>query len=158
MRTNAVRWTTLTYILLFAIQMFGSIFIFWTSMPSFRQLVLRPGEQAASTPYDSNLVEAVLVEMQAAYWYRLLKVAIPLRGSNVLLPHLFLFLGRLNFIFESAVFAVVIFRHLPELGLDVDVLLMAPRGGLLLFTLFALFCFTLELGRFGVALGETKRP
>jgi hypothetical protein len=89
------------YLLLFAVQMFGSNFIIWQGLPAFRQLVLSPGEQLANTPYDGNTVVAVLFAMQGAYWYRLLRVAIPFRGPSLALSHLFLFLGRLNFIFDS---------------------------------------------------------
>jgi hypothetical protein len=148
---------TVTYLLLFAIQMFGSDFIVWKGLPAFRELVLSPGEQLANTPYDDNTVVAALFAMQGAYWYRLLRVAIPFTGQSLVLSHLFLFLGRLNFIFGSALFAIVIFRHVPELGPDVDILLMARRAVLLVISLFALFCFTLELERLGVALGETQR-
>jgi hypothetical protein len=146
-----------TYLLLFAVQMFGSDFFVWQDLPAFRQLVLSPGEQPASTPYDGNTVLAVLFAMQTAYWYRLLRVAIPFRDQSLVLSHLFLFLGRLNFIFGSALFSIVLFRHVPELGPDVDILLMARRGVVLVISLFALFCFTLELERLGVALGEAPR-
>jgi hypothetical protein len=150
------RLSIVTYLLLFAIQMFGSDFIVWKGLPAFRQLVLSPGEQLANTPYDGNTVVAVLFVMQGAYWYRLLRVAIPFRGPSLAFSHLFLFLGRLNFIFGSALFSIVIFRHVPELGPGVDILLMARRGVVLVISLFALFCFTLELERLGMALGETN--
>lgn len=116
-----------------------------------------PGEQMANTPYDSNTVVAVLFAMQGAYWYRLLQVKIPFRGRSLILSHLFLFLGRLNFIFGSALFSVVLFRHVPELGPDADILLMARRGIMLVTSLFALFCFTLELERLATALAEAKQ-
>ena len=87
--------------------------------------------------------------MQVAYWYRLKCVAIPFRGPNAIVSHLFLFLGRLSFLFGGALFAVGFFRHLP--ALDADALLM--RGLLLGGALFALFCLTLELERLGHALG-----
>jgi hypothetical protein len=151
------RLRIVTYLLLFAIQMFGSDFIVWKGLPAFRQLVLSPGEQPASTAYDGNTVLAVLFAMQAAYWYRLLRVAIPFRGPSLALSHLFLFLGRLNFIFGSALFSIVLFRHVPELGSGIDILLMARRGVVLAISLFALFCFTLELERLGMALGEAPR-
>jgi hypothetical protein len=146
-----------TYLLLFAIQMFGSDFIVWQDLPAFRQLVLSPGEQPANTPYDGSTVVAVLLAMQAAYWYRLVRVAIPFRRPNLALSHLFLFLGRLNFIFGSALFSIVLFRHVPELGSGIDILLMARRGVVLFISLFALFCFTLELERLGMAVGEAPR-
>jgi|ERR1035438_5943387 hypothetical protein len=151
------RLRIVTYLLLFAIQMFGADFIVWEDLPAFRQLVLSPGTQPANTSYDSNIAVAVLFAMQAAYWYRLLRVPIPFRGSSLALGHLFLFLGRLNFIFGSALFSIVLFRHVPELGSGVDILLMARRGVVFVISLFALFCFTLELERLGMALGETQR-
>jgi hypothetical protein len=149
------RLRIVTYLLLFAIQMFGSDFIVWQGLPAFRQLVLNPGEQLANTPYDGDTVVAALFAMQGAYWYRLLRVAIPFRGPSLALSHLFLFLGRLNFIFGSALFSIVIFRHVPELGPGADIVLMARRGVVLVISLFALFCFALELERLGTALGET---
>ena len=151
------RLRIVTYLLLFAIQMFGSDFIVWTDLPAFREIALTPGEQLANTPYDGNTVVAVLLVMQGAYWYRLQRVEIPFRGRSLVLSHLFLFLGRLNFIFGSALFAIVVFRHVPELGPATDILLMARRGVVLVISLFALFCFTLELERLGMALGETPR-
>ena|SRR2546430_4177584 len=147
----------LTYLLLFAIQLFGSDFLVWKGLPAFTQLALHPGEQLASTPYDGYAVVAVLFAMQGAYWYRLLRLAIPFQGSSLILSHVFLFLGRLNFIFGTALFSIVIFRHMPELGADADFLLMLRRGIILIISLFALFCFTLELERLGMALGDAKR-
>ncbi len=147
----------LTYVLLMAVQLFGSDFIVWKGLPAFRELVLAPGQQPATTPYDDNLTLPIILLMQAVYWYRLLKVAIPFTGRRLILSHLFLFLGRLNFIFGSALFSIVLFRHLPELGPDTDLVLMARRRVLMVITLFALFCFTLELERLGEALGENKR-
>jgi hypothetical protein len=63
----------------------------------------------------------------------------------------FLFLGRLSFIFGGALFSVVVFRHLPELGRDTDAVLMVQRGVILVGCLFALFCTSLEVERFGQA-------
>jgi hypothetical protein len=89
--------------------------------------------------------------MQISFWCRVLHVPMPLRQPNVVLNHVFLFLGRLSFIFGSALFSVVVFRHLPELGRDTDVLLMAGRGIILVGNLFALFCASLEVERLGQA-------
>src|ERR1700681_239736 len=87
------RFRIVAYLFLFAVQMFGLDFIVWQDLPAFRQLVLSPGEQSASAPYDGNTVLAVLCAMQAAYWYLLLRVAIQFRGLSLVLSHLF-FLGR----------------------------------------------------------------
>jgi len=127
-------------------------------MPAFKQLVLNPGEQVVSTRYDGLAIIAVLCAMQCAYWYRYLSVAIPFRGPNLFLSHVFLFLGRLSFIFGSALFSTVLFRHLPELSSDVDISLFGRRAVVLIVSLFALFCFSLELERLGAALGNDQQP
>jgi hypothetical protein len=95
--------------------------------------------------------------MQFAYWYRYMHVAIPFRGPKLFLSHVFLFLGRLSFIFGSALFSIVLFRHLPELSFDVDIFLFGRRAVVLIVSLFALFCFSLELERLGAALGNDQR-
>jgi hypothetical protein len=148
---------TATYLLLFAVQMFGADFVVWDGLPAFQQLVLNPGQQVVITRYDGLGIIAVLCVMQFAYWYRYLRVAIPFRGPNLFLSHVFLFLGRLSFIFGSAFFSIVLFRHLPELGSDVDILLFGRRAVVLIVSLFALFCFSLELERLGVGLGSDAR-
>jgi hypothetical protein len=145
------------YLLLFAVQMFGAGFVIWATLPAFKQLALNPGEQLVNAPYDSFAVVAVLFMMQCAYWYRYTRVAIPFRRPQLILSHVFLFLGRLSFIFGSALFSIVLFRHLPELRSDVDIFLSVRRGVLLIFSLFALFCFTLELERLSAALGDDRR-
>jgi hypothetical protein len=63
--------------------------------------------------------------------------------------HLLLFLGRISFIFGGALFSVVFFGHLPLLDQGADILVMTRRGMLLAGSLFALFCFSLELERLG---------
>jgi hypothetical protein len=75
----------------------------------------------------------------------------------MILSHLFLFLGRLAFIFGGSLFAVVFFRHLPEINESADTWLMLRRGLQLVASLFALFCATLELERLGRALGDSQQ-
>jgi hypothetical protein len=61
-------------------------------------------------------------------------------------------LGRLSFIFGGALFSVAFFRHLPQLDQGADILVTTSRGMLLVGSLFALFCFSLELERLGRSL------
>jgi hypothetical protein len=93
----------------------------------------------------------VLCVMQISFWVRVRYIPIPFRHPNMILHHVLLFLGRLSFIFGSALFAVVVFRHLPELDRDIDIPLAARRGILLVACLFALFCASLEVERLGQA-------
>jgi hypothetical protein len=94
--------------------------------------------------------------MQILFWYRVLHVPIPFRRPNIFLSHLFLFLGRLSFIFGGSLFAVVVFRHLPKMGRDADVLLAIERGIIFFGCLFALFCTGLEVERLGHAFDGNR--
>jgi hypothetical protein len=139
------------YLLVLAIQISGAMLFVWQQLPEFRQIAVNPGRQL---PYDSvsDLVTVGdLFVMQVSFWYRLLYIPIPFRRPNMVLNHVLLFLGRLSFIFGSALFAVVVFRHLPELGRETDILLAARRGIILVGCLFALFCTSLEVERLGQA-------
>jgi hypothetical protein len=136
-----------TYILLLSVQIIGAAFFAWREVPAFGQLALSPGEQLPYVPFD-NLVPLITVSvMQAAYWYRLLRIPIPFQDSNLFLNHLLLFSGRLSFIFGGALFSIVFFRHLPQLHQDADIFVLTLRGGILGGSLFALFCSALELER-----------
>jgi hypothetical protein len=145
------------YLFVLAIQICGVIFFVWQQLPSFTRVLLNPGEQLAYDTYSDLLTVGVLSVMQISYWYRLLHIPVPFQRSNVILHHVFLFLGRLSFIFGSALFSVVVFRHLPELDREVDIRLMLLRGIMLVGALFALFCASLEVERLGQAFGNDRR-
>jgi hypothetical protein len=145
------------YLLLLLIQLTGALFIVLDGLPEFRHLVAHPGEQLTYARYDNPATPIMIIAMQAAYWYRLKCLPLPSRRSNTILSHLFLFLGRLTFIFGGSLFAVVFFRHLPEIHQGADIWLMFRRGLQLAASLFALFCVTLELERLGRALGSSQR-
>jgi hypothetical protein len=145
------------YMSLLAVQIAGAVFFTARELPDFRQLALYPGQQLPHMRSDDVATFGALLVMQVAYWYRLRCVPIPFRSSNAILSHLLLFLGRLSFIFGGSLFGVVFFRHLPEIDQSADLLLMARRGLLLVGSLFALFCFALELERLGHALGNGQR-
>jgi succinate dehydrogenase hydrophobic anchor subunit len=145
------------YLLLLTVQITGVLFIVLNGLPVFRHLVAHPGEQLAYTPYHNPATIVMVVAMQAAYWYRLRCVPIPSRRSNMILSHLLLFLGRIAFIFGGSLFAVVFFRHLPEIDQGADAWLMLRRGLQLAASLFALFCATLELERLGRSVGSSRQ-
>jgi hypothetical protein len=104
------------YLLLVAIQITGAIAFVWQQLPEFEQVVINPGKQLPHDAFSDLVTVGVFCLMQLAFWCRLLYVPIPFRRPSVLLSHLLLFLGRLSFIFGSALFSVAVFRHLPELG------------------------------------------
>ncbi len=156
MTANSERPQTIIYLFLLAVQICGVIVLVWQGLPAFRQVLLNPGEQPSNQTYPELAMLAVSIGMQISYWYRLLYVPIPFPRSNIVLSHLFLFLGRLSFIFGSALFSVVVFRHLPELGRETDALVMARRGMIFVGSLFALFCSSLEVERLGQSFGSDR--
>ena len=151
MNTSSERPQARLYLLLLAIQISGAITFVWQQLPEFRQVAVSPGVQLTSDTFSDLMTLGVLCVMQIPFWYRLLYIPIPFRQPNMIPNLVFLFLGRLSFIFGSALFSVVVFRHLPELGRDTDVFLTARRGIILVGCLFALFCTSLEVERLGQA-------
>src|SRR5665213_2911094 len=149
-RTNAI------YLLLLATQIAAAIVFVWQELPEFDHLLNHPGEQLPKDIHSDLITIGVFCVMQISFWYRLLYVPIPSLRSNLFLNHLFLFLGKLSFVFRGALFAVVVFRHLPDLARDYDVLQATERGMIFVGCLFALFCTSLEVERLGQAF-ERKR-
>ena len=147
----------MAYLFLLAVQLFGLIFFVWQAMPEFRQIVTNPGVQLPKDIHSDLLMVGVFVAMQVSFWIRVRRVPIPFRRPNIFLNHVFLFLGRLGFIFGSALFSVAVFRHLPDLGPQTDVFLVVQRGIIFAACLFALFCTSLELERLGHAF-ESRGP
>ena len=144
------------YLLLLATQIAGALIFVWKELPEFEQLLRNPGEQLPKDIHSDLIIVVVFSVMQISFWCRLLYVPIPFRRSSLFLNHLFLFLGRLSFVFGGTLFAVVVFRHLPKMGRDADVLLAAVRGIIFLGCLFALFCTSLEVERLGHAFDGNR--
>ncbi|WP_141105718.1 hypothetical protein [Rhizobium sp. R693] len=97
--------------------------------------------------------------VQGAHWYRVFKVPLPVRDTHVVSGQLVLFVSRLAFIIASALFSLVLFRHLPEIDFGLHGNGFVWRGLLLLAVLFSVFCFTTELERLGLALrGQEQTP
>jgi hypothetical protein len=151
MKTNDRRPKPVIYLFLLATQIFGTLIFIWQQLPEFKQVAVNPGEQLPPDIFSDLVAVGVLFTMQISFWCRLLFVPIPFRRRNMVLNHVLLFLGRLSFIFGSALFSVVVFRHLPELGRETDILLTTRRGVVLMGCLFALFCTSLEVERLGQA-------
>jgi hypothetical protein len=151
MKTSSEHPKPKLYLLLLAIQISGAIVFIWQQLPEFRQVAVNPGAQLPHDTFSDLVAVGVLCVMQIAFWVRVRYVPIPFRHPNMILHHALLFLGRLSFIFGSALFSVVVFRHLPELDRDIDILLAARRGIILVACLFALFCASLEVERLGQA-------
>jgi len=75
--------------------------------------------------------------VQGAHWYRVFKVPLPVRDTHVVSGQLVLFVSRLAFIIASALFSLVLFRHLPEIDFGLHGNGFVWRGLLLLAVLFS---------------------
>jgi hypothetical protein len=151
MKPDQEQQKTAIYWLLLVVQIVGAISFVWQQLPEFRQIAVNPGEQLPQNTRSDAMVAGIFCVMQIAFWIRVRGVRIPFQRPNMFLSYVFLFLGRLSFIFGSALFSVVIFRHLPELERGTDILLMVQRGAIFVCCLFALFCTSLEVERLGHA-------
>jgi hypothetical protein len=157
MATSGERPKTKLYLLLLGIQIFGAFAFVWQELPEFRRVAANPGDQLPRDDFSDLVTVAIFCLMQIAFWYRVRYIPIPFRRPNMFLNLMFLFLGRLSFIFGSALFSVAVFRHLPELGRGDDMVLAGGRGMILVGCLFALFCTSLEVERLGQAFERQSR-
>jgi hypothetical protein len=157
MKTSNAQRNPGTYLLLLALQILGAIIFVWQTLPEFRQVAENPGAQLPRDGSSDLISFGVLCVMQTAFWCRVRFVPIPFRRPQIFLSYVFLFLGKLSFIFGSALFGIVVFRHAPEFDRTIDILLAVKRGLILLGCLFALFCTSLEVERLGQALEDRNR-
>jgi hypothetical protein len=58
------------------VQIIEALFFIREELPTFRQLMLSPGERFPYVSHDDFTAIGTLLVMQSAYWYRLLRVPI----------------------------------------------------------------------------------
>jgi len=131
--------------ILFAMETAGAVIILWAGVPIYRQITV---DVANHQPRLQTLGWALLAIalIQAGYWGRRRFFPESPRRGHVLAAHAVLFLARLSFVFGGGTFAVVFFLRFAELQLS------PLRVCMVCAVLFSLFCYTLELERFGKAL------
>lgn len=117
----------------------------------FRVLLEGLGEAQAMQDGELILLLVAFLVGQAAYWVRLMSVRIPV-SRHVVLGHVVSFLGKLGFIFGGALFSLAFLRHVPALAPEHYTLGLVIKGGVMVASIFSLFCYTLELERLGLAL------
>jgi hypothetical protein len=140
---------TSRYFFFFTLQTIGAGILFLYAIPLYRQVLADPGGHVVR---NERLIWSLssIGLMQTAYWLRhRLNSPLP-RFRNALIGHIILFIGRLSFIFSSAVFGFAFLVHRPELQIPFS------RYVVLILGLFALFCYVQELERLGRALSESK--
>lgn len=147
-------WRPSAYLALLAVHTAAAGALLAVVFPLFQQIVSRSGEPQPLETSTAVMALAATLAMQGCYWtrYRHMPVA-ALRGGAVA-GHVVMFAGRVSFFFGGALFSAIFFRHAPQLDA------LPPPGQAIAKTLgvmtllFALFCYALELERFGRAIEE----
>jgi hypothetical protein len=142
------------YMTLLTLQTFVATLLIWTTVPVFRRMILNVGEPLETGSGIPVATIAGAIALQICYWIRFYKVSVYGLFCNDIVSHLVLFAGRASFFFGGALFSVVFFRHIPELSAFPPLAVASVRVTTLLVVLFSLFCYSLELERFGRAIGQ----
>lgn len=153
---ESLRRNWICYVALLVVQTAAATYLFWVVFPLFRQMLLRLGEpQEMGLLVDAKIMAGAFV-LHCAYYarYNWIDVWAPFQSAFV--GHVVQFAGRTSFVFGGALFSALFFRHLPALDRLPSIEQALPRGLLVIWVLFALFCYSLELDRLGRAF-ETAR-
>ena len=127
MNANDAPRNTSIYLLLLALQILGAVAFIWQTLPEFRQIAINPGQPLPRDDLSDLMMFGVLLLMQIPFWCRVRAGSDPVsifkRGS---FSHVFLFLGRLSFIFGSAFSVSLSSGIFPNSIAGVEFCLMAP--------------------------------
>ena len=149
---------TVVYIGLLAVQTVAATYLFWVVFPLFRQLITRLGEpQDLSISVEARIIVGTVM-LHCAYWVRYRWVAVRPPFHSAFIGHIVQFASRTSFFFGGALFSTLFFRHLPELETLPTIAETVTRGIVVIWVLFALFCYSLELDRLGKAIEEAPTP
>lgn len=141
-----------TYLALLAVQSAAATFLFFVVFPLFRQMIERLGEpQQVSVLIEFKMILGTLI-LHCTYWVRYRWVTILAPFHSAFIGHILQFASRASFFFGGALFSVVFFRHVPELEVLPTISQGLISGLLVIWMLFALFCYSLELDRLGKAV------
>ncbi|MGE0062453.1 MAG: hypothetical protein AB7T86_10280 [Xanthobacteraceae bacterium] len=152
MTSEAARTKRRAYLALFAIETLAAIVFVTASVPLYGAVMSSSGHQLLDLPESPVILLAAIALFHCAYWYRLRHVPLVLGAQNHFVSHIVLFAARINFVFGTAFFALVVFRHLPGLTEIADPVLLVLRFTGAVVILFSVFCYSAELERIGLAL------
>jgi hypothetical protein len=142
------RWL---YMLLLALQTIGVGLFYFKGLPLYREVASDPTAYSPkAATWGWSLPAIVLI--QVGYWIPHRVGPSTPRFVNIFLGHVVLFLARLIFLLPVAFFSFVFINNKLEDQMPLS------RYVLLLVRLFSLFCYSLDLRRYGTAmLGSDKR-
>ncbi len=137
------------YFFLFTMETAGAVLYFVNIIPINREVMRDITMQG--TNVDVLWYElAVIALIQGGYWLRV-KLDPPMpRFQNIVLSHFIFFIGRVSFVGVSAIFSFYWVNNFDQITIS------AGRSLLTWVTLFAMFCWTLELERLAKAFHRAE--
>lgn len=139
-------WRSGVYLGQLIVQCAAAVLMVINGLPFYRLVLHLPHLFGAASDSLPMLTLMAALVMQLAYWAGHYVGAVPCVRAGSVLAHLVAFLGRLPFMFGSAVFALLFFVKPPDIALSATELLIVP------FALFALYCLSRDLDRFAAAM------
>ena len=135
------------YWLLLAMESLGELLILLQGVPAYRRVIAGEVYETQAPLSVAVWVFTGVCLIQGGYWVNH-KLGFSLAlGRKVVMGHVVLLLGRLNFIFFTGLYSVALFARYEIVNFT------ALNIGLLATALFSGFCYTLELERLGRKLG-----
>lgn len=128
--------------------------MFYIVFPLFRQMIERLGEVQEMGVHVEVMIMFGALLLNCTYWIRYRWIAVWTPFHNAFIGHFVQFASRTSFFFGGALFSLTFFRHLPELDTFPTIEQFVIRGSIVMWVLFALFCYSLELDRLGRAIEE----
>ena len=126
------------YFALFGMQTIGAVFLYWTGLLLYRQVIADPASHEAH-PWTLVSTLSSIALMQIAYWTSYPSVPPPPQLKSALLGHAILFLARMGFVLPTSVFGFVFVAQRTEFEIPIFKYLVILLG------LFSLFCYVREL-------------
>jgi hypothetical protein len=149
--------SAIAYAVLLAAQTVLASLVFMIVIPIFREMISHLGETLDIDAHTFVLIIGAAVVLQCFYWIRFCWVPIVAPFQSVIAEHVLLFVSRASFFFGGALFSMVFFRHVPSLTSFPPFAELCVKLVCLFGSLFALFCYSLELERLARAMSRTDR-
>ena len=137
------------YPALFSVQTLGAAILLSNGVPLYREVLANPDIFEARGDHLSwGLLSIVM--MQFGYWVSDRIRPAPPRLTSRLLGHIVLFIGRMSFVIATSIFGFLFIVQKPGFHIPASSYIVVLWG------LFALYCYTRELEKLGRALLPDK--
>ncbi|ULJ76056.1 hypothetical protein [Rhizobium gallicum] len=142
------------YAVLLTAQTAAASILFSMVFPIFHRVVTHLGERQLLDFSDQVPIVVTAALLHCCYWARLKWVPVTPPFHSSFVAHLCFFASRVGLFFGGAFFSAIFFRHLPELDAFPSFGQAVIKFLYVAWTLFGLFCYSLELDRLGKAIEE----